>query len=129
MKTQSDEQKLISELLAENGELARRTLAHGLAAMRRKRGRRIAWRAACFLAPVCVLAALLIVQHFRGAERQRISTVEVSNQSPPGPEVIAGTSIRVLSDAQLLEFFKDRPVALVGRSGNQRLILFDESHN
>jgi len=126
MKRQSDEEKFVSELLGDEGELSRTTLAHGLAAMRRKRAHRCAWRLACFLAPVGVLAALLVFEHFRSAERP---PVQVSQQSSTKPEVISGTSIRVLSDAELLDFFKDRPVALVGRSGNQRLILFDESHN
>ena len=45
MKKQSDEEKLISELLAGGGELARATLAHGLTLSRRKRARRRAWRA------------------------------------------------------------------------------------
>src|SRR6266700_4209748 len=123
MKRPSDEEKLVSELLAEDGELARATLERGLTLSRWKRARQHAWRAACFLAPVAVLAALLI--HFRTGERSPMHTLQVSKQSPPKPEVIAGTSIRVLSDAELLEFFKGRPVALVGRSGNQRLILFD----
>ena len=127
MKRQSDEEKLISELLAGDGELARATLAHGLTLSRRKRARRRAWRAACFLAPVALLAALLI--HFRAAERSPLAGVQVSKHSPAQPEVISGTSIRVLSDAELLDFFKDRPVALVGRAGNQKLILFDESQN
>src|SRR5947208_1276013 len=112
MKKQSDEEKLISELLAEDGELARATLAHGLTLSRRKRARRQVWRAASILAPVAALAALLI--HFRAAERSTMATIQISKQFPAQPEVIAGTSIRVLSDAELLEFFKDRPVALVG---------------
>ena len=128
MKKQSDEEKLISELLADD-ELSSRTLAHGLTAAGRKRARRHAWRATCFLAPIGVLAALLVFQNFRQLEHAEVSTVQISKQSRPQPEVISGTSIRVLSDAELLDFFKDRPVALVGRSGNQRLILFDESHN
>jgi len=127
MKRQSDEQKLISELLGENGALAGITLAHGLTLSRRKRARRHTWRVVCILAPVAILAALLI--HFRTAEPSPMATLQVSRQSPPKPEVVAGTSIRVLSDAELLEFFKGRPVALVGRSGNQRLILFDERQN
>ena len=127
MKKQSDEEKLISELLAGGGELARATLAHGLTLSRRKRARRIARRAACILAGLAALAALLF--HFPAAEHSPMATFQVSKQSPPKPEVVAGTSIRVLSDAELLEFFKDRPVALVGRKGNQRLILFDESQN
>jgi len=79
------------------------------------------------LAPVAVLAAVLI--HFRATERSPIATLHVPEQSPAQPEVISGTSVRVLSHAELLAFFKDRPVALVGRGANQRLILFDESHN
>src|SRR2546423_10155347 len=113
MKKQTDEEKFISVLLADDGELSRRTLAHGLAAMRQKRARRSAWRAACFLALLGVLTALLVFEHFRGADRQQMSTFQVSKQSPLKPEVIAGTSIRVLSDVELLEFFKGRPVALV----------------
>src|SRR6267378_4388887 len=124
MKRQSDEEKFVSELLGDEGELSRTILEHGLTAMRRKRARRRAWRTACVLAPIGAMVALLVFEHFRTAHSP---AVQVSQQSPAAPEVIAGTSIRVLSDAELLDFFKGRPVALVGRSGNQRLILFDES--
>src|SRR5437763_3527460 len=102
MKKQSDEEKLISELLAGGGELARATLAHGLTLSRRKRARRDTWRAACFLAPIALVAALLI--HFRAADRPPMAAGHVSKQSPAKPEMIAGTSIRVLSDAELLDF-------------------------
>src|SRR2546423_13582183 len=100
MKRQSDEQKLISELLGEDSALAGITLAQGVAAMRRKRARRHAWRAACFLAPVAVLAGLLI--HFPDVERSPMGRVQISKQSPAQPEVIVCTSIRVLSDSELL---------------------------
>src|SRR5437660_11202518 len=126
MKRQSDEEKFISELLGDDGELSRANLEHGRAAMRRKRARRTVWRVVSVIAPIIVVLAASLFEYRRGTQQSRTSGNVLA---PHGPEVIAGTSIRVLSDAELLEFFKDRPVALVGRPGNQRLILFDEVQN
>ena len=44
-----------------------------------------------------------------------------------GAFVIPGTNIRVLSDEELLAFFKGRPVGLVGPPENQRLVLFGDA--
>jgi hypothetical protein len=43
--------------------------------------------------------------------------------------VIAGTTIRVLTDQELLDLFQGHPVALVGTPGKQKLIIFDAVHN
>ena len=131
MKRQSEEEKFISELLADDGELSRRTLDHGLTLMRRKRARRLAWRAAALVAPVVILAVFLFGRHGRPpiVHQTRVERSTLSDQSKATPRVIEGTSIRILTDGELLDFFTNRPVALVGPPGKQTLILFDESKN
>ena len=35
-----------------------------------------------------------------------------------------GAFIRVVGDAELFDLFKDRPVVLIGKAGNQKLLLW-----
>ena len=44
-------------------------------------------------------------------------------------QFIAGTTIRVLTDKELLDLFIDQPAALVGTRGKQKLIIFDAVGN
>lgn len=39
---------------------------------------------------------------------------------------IPGTSVRLVSDEEMLALLKDRPIALIGQPGRQRLVLLDE---
>src|SRR5437867_4192943 len=132
MKRQSEEEKFISELLANDGELSRSTLAHGLAVARRKRARRSAWRAAGLSAPLVILAVIFAFTHRGGRGTMndlKVQGPRLTGGSTAAPRVIEGASVHILSDAELLDFFTNRPVALVGPPGKQTLILFDEGKN
>ena len=98
------------------------TLESGLAALRKVRRRRMVWRA------VPVLIALVLASAI--VERQlRHSVSKAPAQASRPAKVMPGTDIRVLSDDELLAFFKGRPVGLVGPPENQRLVLFDQGSN
>jgi hypothetical protein len=124
MKKQSGHEDLLKELFDESAPEHFRdaTLERGLAAVRRVRRRRMIWRA------VPIFIALILASAF--AEWQvhhSVSTAPVQEARPAN--VIPGTDIRVLSDEELLAFFKGRPVGLVGPPENQRLVLFDQVSN
>src|SRR6266536_994834 len=119
MQRQSNEEKLIAELLDEEANLRGITLALGLRESRRKRIRRRAGRAALILAPI--ICAVIFLVHDREKNR---AALPVQTSKPAGAPAAAstakveGTSIRFLTDRELLDLFKDRPVALVGRPGH-----------
>ena len=130
MKTPSENEELLAEVLADDEELRAATLQAGLAELRSKRRRRSATRVVLVaLVPLAVAAALSVQQLH---QRRRDLSLETQNHStivPSTARTIEGTTIRILTDEELLAFFKDRPVALIGSPGNQRLVLFDERGN
>ena len=114
----NENETLLADVMGE--ELRTATLQQGLAALRRRRRRRRAGRALLFtLAPLAGAAALLVAS-------RRDAAPPSGNSAVAAHRTIEGTSIRVLTDEELLALFKDRPVALIGPSGDQRLVLFDE---
>jgi len=131
MNKRIEDRELLNEVLADaaSEELRQATLRQGLKLMGRKRACRRAWRIACTAIPLIALAAMFLWPS-RQTENRR-----ASNQSPAPPmahtepKMIAGTSIRILNDQELLDLFKDRPVALVSEPGQQRLLLLDEVPN
>jgi hypothetical protein len=129
MKNPSEEHYLLKDVLADaaSEEFRSATLAQGLSLARRKRLRRRATRMGSLAASLIILLTMLsLFVH-------RLPTIPFRNGAPisgelraSAPKFVEGTSIRILSDAELLDLFKDRPVALIGPAGRQRLIMLDE---
>lgn len=126
MKKRVENNELFAQVLAAEEGFRTATLEHGLAALRRTRRRRKTVRmTAGTVATLLVIAALFLAQR----PRARVPPlVDAANTQPRVPKTIAGTSIRILSDEELLDVFKGRPVALVGQPGDQRLVLLDEKN-
>ena len=134
MKRESEKQKLIADLLTNESDLRESTLQHGLMLLRRKRQRRRVAYASLWIVPFAITAATVLLQlrhePKRSADIPVGSThVAINNARRTAPSVIEGTSVRILSDAELLDLFKGRPVALVGPPGKQQLLIFDEKPN
>src|ERR1043166_2939243 len=128
MTKPSNEERLITNLLAAGDELQQATLQSGLAAMRRKRIRHHAYRAASIVTVVLMLFAFFYSRREHAQSLAHLSPpgVDIAPPPPPAPpEVIPGTTIQVLSDQELLDLFKGHPVALVGIPGKQKLIVSD----
>ncbi len=124
----SKEQKLIDDLLSGEEDLRERTLHFGLAALQRKRLHRRAIRVGTTVAVLLVLLVLVQVNRERPQAVARLNPPNFKPQTiapPAPPAVIAGTTIRVLTDQELLDLFQGHPVALVGTPGKQKLIIFD----
>ena len=132
MKRDSDKQKLIADLLIDESDLRESTLQHGLMLSRRKRQSRRVGRASLWILPVVLVAATVLLQVRHEADRSahiRPPSDFTINAPAQTAHVIEGTSVRILSDTELLDLFKGRPVALVGPPGKQTLLFFDERPN
>src|SRR5688500_11214230 len=108
MKKRFEHDELLADVLADTAPEQFRiaTLDRGLAAMRRTRTRRRALRLAMCVVAIALMATWVVHNH-------RTTTTPVAHQSPAQTEAgktIEGTTIRVLSDEELLAYFKDRPV-------------------
>ena len=122
MNKEAEQDELLADVLADGTHFRATTLELGLAEMQRVRKRRRAARlGAVVCAPLLVLATAIFLREFLARHTNNPPRVVQVGK------VIPGTSIRVLSDEELLAMFKDRPVALVGKPGNQRLLLLDEA--
>jgi RNA polymerase sigma factor (sigma-70 family) len=119
-----DKDKLLADILSDEdvAELRHASLSHGLRAMRRQRRRRVAWRAGVtVIATGLIGLAMLWTQRSSPIERQMAN-------APPGevrswPE--SSGRVEFISDEELLALFPNRPVALIGKPGRQRLVFLD----
>ena len=118
-----DREKLLTEVLVDETDVRQATLRAGLSALRGRRVRRYAARVATLLIP-SLLTAGLIVSRMNRPFRNEPQPTRVQLE-----ETVPGTRIHVLTDEQLLDMFKGRPVALIGPPGNQHLLLLDQSPN
>jgi hypothetical protein len=125
MKKHLEQDELLAEVLAEgaSAEFREATLAHGCSlARRRRRNQRFILVSTCLAVPIVLAVTMLLWQ-----TRQTKPAVMAIQKA--APKIIEGTSIRILTDEELLEFFKGRPTALVGLPGKQQLVLLDEVMN
>ena len=112
----SDQDRLLENILADDALDRRRaaTLTAMLGAVRRRRQRRtLLTSAAGMLALAFGLAAVI----------QRRAAEPLA--PAPAPR-LHPSAVAVISDEQLLTLFAHRPVALIGRAGEQRLMFLDE---
>ena len=119
-----EREKLLDEILADDNlaQLRQASLREGLGLLRRQRRRRLALRAAVPAMAVCMLGLGLWVN-------SRHTQAHLAMIRPPQPARSSGESagrVRYLSDDELLALFPNRPVALVGRPGRQRLVFLDQ---
>lgn len=123
-----EKEKLLNEILADESlaEFRRASLADGVAFLRRQRRRRFALRAGVLLlaTSLCAWAMLLNRSIRRTPHHLANLRPPQRSQSPAGP---AG-GVRFISDDELLALFPDRPVALIGKPGKQRLVFLDQPH-
>ena len=113
-----DESPLLHDVLADGRDVRSESLQAGLSALRDRRvSRRVSYALSLILLPLAIASMVL----YRNVKPQSAPAVAQAARKIPG------TEIRVLTDDQLLEFFKGRPVALVGPPGDQHLIVFDET--
>ncbi len=123
----SDQDRMLMEILdgRELSDLRRVSLEQGLASLRRRRQHRLVLRT-CALA---LLPLLFILAFFprkasvapdRPAGDVRSAQATSPSRNETGP-------IKFISDEELLALFPNRPVALIGRPGQQQLVFLDRA--
>lgn len=123
MKRQ-EQDHLLNELLAgeEVSNFRQASLAQAQAAIRSRNQRRRAVRIGVLAAlPVLGVIALVLSQSPRVAVKPTETSVPIVVQHNPKPP-----SVRIISDEELFALFPDRPMALIGPPGHQKLVFLDQ---
>jgi len=119
---------LLKEILA-GDELAvfrRASLEQGLTALRRRQRQRRGVRIGTVL-----FVPLLLVLVFRSrrpleTSRLQIASLQPSTTALPTPPA-DGRATKLITDEELFALFPNRPMALVGKSGQQQLVFLDRA--
>ena len=122
----SPNDRLLRELLTADGapDLRRVSLERGLAAMqRRQQHRHLRRMILCVGLPVALAVGFLLKPTFTSARRTRLAA---SRNVPALAVRTVAPPIEIITEAELLALFPDRPVALIGKPGGQRLLVFEK---
>jgi hypothetical protein len=113
----SEHEKLLKELLPDEriADFRQASLELGLTSIRRHRRQRLLFRAGALAAVACLLICALLLENFNGT----IKDVAVISPTPSAPEP---NHVKFISDDELLSMFPQGSVALIGKSGRQRLV-------
>src|SRR5262245_36198359 len=124
----NDQDSLLAEILsgAELENLRHTSMARSLAAMKTKRRKRMAGRIALGI----IIPALFAFTFMRRSSESK-SPIVARHQIEQVPHQTAqaapqAEAIKTIGDDELLALFTDRGVALIGKPGNQRLMVFDK---
>ena len=114
-----DQDRLLNELLAgeELSTFRKASLDHTLAALHQRRRTQRNLRAA-----VLGLLPLLVALAFILARRQELAR----SQPDSVPVSSATTTVEFINDDELFALFPDRPLALIGKPGNQQLVFLGQ---
>src|SRR5262245_11962216 len=122
----TDQDSLLAEIFSgtELENIRRTSMARSLAALRAKRRKRTALRIALAILIPALFAFTLTRRSSESPVVARHQTVPIPRQpiqSSPQAE-----TMKTIGDDELLALFTDRGVALIGKPGNQRLMVFDK---
>jgi hypothetical protein len=119
--------RLLKEIVTgdELADFREASLQQALTAIRRQRRRQRSLRLGG-LAAVPVVVALAIV--FSRSPQPPLREIAASNASPVAVSSVQPRTppVKLINDDELLALFPDRPVALIGKPGQQRLIFLDQ---
>jgi hypothetical protein len=124
MKRSDQEQLLKAVIGGEELDALRDASMHsGLQCLRQRRRRRSLARVGL----IAVMPALIAIAILwpRPPEPDQVSPPEVV-ASVDSTSVETASRVQMISDEELLALFPGRPVALIGKIGNQRLIFLDQ---
>src|SRR5215211_6939225 len=110
MKKESKEEKFIAELLTQNSDLRDATLWRGMMLSRGKRLRRRITRGGFFVIAVGAATVLMLQHHRRVPGDFKIENSTSKIAAPAVALANTNSPIRLLTDAELLDLFKGKPV-------------------
>jgi hypothetical protein len=96
--------------------------------MRRRKLQRKALHVSTGLGVLLLTAGLAVWHQFRtqGLETIRVPQSSLAQSTQSEPPTVPGTSIRLLTDEELLSMFPGRAVALLGTGSQRQLVFLDE---
>jgi hypothetical protein len=120
----SEHEKLLKELLPDErlADFRTASLEQGLASLRRHRRQRLLFRAGALAAVACLLICALLLEN----SNETIRDVAVISPTPSAPEP---NHVKFINDDELLAMFPQGSVALIGKSGRQRLVFLGDHHS
>jgi len=123
-----DQEKLLKEILPpeDMADYRKSSLDHGLAGLRRERRRRHVTRIS---AVAVVLLGLSLGILFSSRNPAPPEHVTAQTSPPSAPSSLAASHVDFINDDQLLAFFTNQPVALIGKPGEQRLVFLGKSQD
>jgi len=124
----SKEDRLLQDLLGDSGpaNLRHDSLELGLAALRRRRQVRSACRVVLGVGlPLAMVVGFFLRPAFTPAQPPPYRAASTSAAAVTVPRV-APPPVQIITEAELLALFPDRTVALIGKPGQQRLLVFDK---
>ena len=120
----SEKDQLLREIL-EPSDFRQASLECGLASIRQRRCRRRTVRA-CALASLLILMTLGILFKWASASSPRRHPASGPTMvTVPAPRV-ERAEIKFITDEELFALFPNRPLALIGKPGQQQLVFLDE---
>ena len=119
----SDHDDLLRDLFAGSGDLEALATSALAAAAERRRLRRSAKRSLALVTLALVISALVSYTIHQKLTSRMVAAVPVPD---PLPASNAPGQVRIISEEELLDYFPDRVVALVGPAGNRRLVFLDD---
>jgi hypothetical protein len=124
MKTKPDHDDLLADTLSATDDARAVSLERTLAYTRRVRRTRVAIRAVACVA-VFVAAISMVWQQTAPANLGHERRGPIASHEPV-VRTVPGTTIRVLTDEELLAMFPNRPIALIGPADARQFVLLDE---
>jgi len=118
--TDEDKNHLLESILGSEDldHLRQETLSRGLQEMRRRRHRLLAGRAFVMAVPVLLLATMVFHPRLQ-------APIQAPASAPPAQAAKAESKVEYITADQLFALFPNRPMALVGKPGQQQLIVLD----
>ena len=125
--TPHEQDQFLKELLTgeEISDFRRASLEQGVALIRLQRKRRQIAQCAAMVCGGLLLLSLFISQ-LPKSSRSRPATSQAQQAVPPVPAA-ANPEIKWINDDELFALFADRPMALIGKPGEQQLVFLDQN--
>jgi len=122
-----EQDRVLNEILADEklAELRRTSLLEGVKFLRRQRRHRFALRLGLPAAVIFLCGLGIWLSRDSGQARHHVAMVQLPEKSPPSPGLSA--HVKYISDDELLALFPNRPVALIGKPGQQRLVFLGQT--
>ena len=120
-----DQEKLLKEILpAEDmSDFRSASLECGLTGLRRERRRRHVVRFSVAL--LVILGSIRLLVHSQNESQNKRAAIQAVSQ--PAPVAVAANHVDFINDDQLLAYFTNEPVALIGKPGEQRLVFLGKA--